>query len=82
MFQYISCYSLSKSGLAIKHSGDFVSIHLMLLFIFTQKTFSGSRHSWFQYISCYSLSFTSNIDLVFNQAFQYISCYSLSMIYI
>ena len=53
-FQYISCYSLSIIE-TLWNVKKFVSIHLMLLFIYCRTSLLGNIKS-FQYISCYSLS--------------------------
>ena len=75
-FQYISCYSLSSTGMS-DPCQPLVSIHLMLLFImcyhrmsFFVKGFNTSHVTLYQFRKprLYVLS-----------AFQYISCYSLSM---
>ena len=57
VFQYISCYSLSRR---IRQTPEscVVSIHLMLLFIHTHLP-SCRSSILFQYISCYSLSICS-----------------------
>ena len=75
-FQYISCYSLSISGTE-PWNHQFVSIHLMLLFI--ARGFKGRNSKvLFQYISCYSLSISVCAFIFLLWMFQYISCYSLS----
>ena len=58
-FQYISCYCLSRYTM-IKLNRRIISIHLMLLFIFTLNH-GGSIQILFQYISCYCLSFSEVI---------------------
>ena len=78
MFQYISCYSLSRSLINFS-TASLVSIHLMLLFIFLLPLEDLIPES-FQYISCYSLSHCKSIIDNFLPAFQYISCYSLSTV--
>ena len=55
----------------------YVSIHLMLLFIYILPR-NHLRMSVFQYISCYSLSLPIRHVKDFDMEFQYISCYSLS----
>ena len=54
IFQYISCYCLSKC-LTRPLIFMLISIHLMLLFILGERCKKGSRVE-FQYISCYCLS--------------------------
>ena len=54
-----------------------VSIHLMLLFIW-DAIYPGARTGMFQYISCYSLSWNYIQNNHITNSFQYISCYSLS----
>ena len=53
-FQYISCYCLSQVPCQ-ETARSCISIHLMLLFIKSQKIFF-FNHFPFQYISCYCLS--------------------------
>ena len=77
MFQYISCYSLSRSGDASALHLR-VSIHLMLLFIEPNRN-QNKQQFLFQYISCYSLSVNAQQELELANMFQYISCYSLSL---
>ena len=76
VFQYISCYSLSRSQTS---SMPFisVSIHLMLLFI-SERLHFFIIGFLFQYISCYSLSWEEPTTMTIKEMFQYISCYSLS----
>ena len=76
IFQYISCYCLSI--LVLFHSeNEFISIHLMLLFI-KQKHRTGRRkhgisiHLMLLFIDQYPTKFA------FFFQFQYISCYCLS----
>ena len=54
-FQYISCYGLSADA-PVDSPADFISIHLMLRFIFSHFAHSSEEYL-FQYISCYGLSF-------------------------
>ena len=54
-FQYISCYCLSLC-FVVSTFPRFISIHLMLLFIYRHKQRT-SKTLRFQYISCYCLSF-------------------------
>ena len=75
-FQYISCYCLSQVPCQ-ETARSCISIHLMLLFIKSQKIFF-FNHFPFQYISCYCLSFLSPNHLPCIILFQYISCYCLS----
>ena len=57
-FQYISCYSLSRT-VTPELKADYVSIHLMLLSI-RGRDKRGRGSPVFQYISCYSLSTHDN----------------------
>ena len=76
MFQYISCYSLSRSC-NFHPFQSFVSIHLMLLFIKERSV----KNIFFQEVSihlmllfiCFDPANASKLMM-----FQYISCYSLS----
>ena len=54
LFQYISCYCLSKRGIRVYGTYS-ISIHLMLLFIKVLHP-NGLSLAVFQYISCYCLS--------------------------
>ena len=56
---------------------NYVSIHLMLLFIASNAGIALGR-ALFQYISCYCLSSWLNPSKCKKQTFQYISCYCLS----
>ena len=62
VFQYISCYSLSRAECPGMMRLQ-VSIHLMLLFI-GNSTFNGCGKLPFQYISCYSLSLQPHLQAV------------------
>ena len=76
-FQYISCYSLSEMRKETDGSGKHVSIHLMLLFIFTARITAAtyinvSIHLMLLFI------LTCETSVIKALEFQYISCYSLS----
>ena len=57
-FQYISCYCLSRNT-SITPEQERISIHLMLLFIFSAHVVTVFELA-FQYISCYCLSYRTN----------------------
>ena len=83
IYNILYCFNISHVTLYRKYSCQnsrrrWVSIHLMLLFIFFCILFLLSP-SWFQYISCYSLSPLVRSWEMQPRSFQYISCYSLSM---
>ena len=76
MFQYISCYSLSRYQLRAPYLYHcFNTSHVTL---YPYKKVFGRNIFVFQYISCYSLSNAVQRGLVWKK-FQYISCYSLSI---
>ena len=76
-FQYISCYSLSTSCLAIICACPcFNTSHVTLYHLLSHRIYYTQNS--FQYISCYSLSVTRVKILGEADEFQYISCYSLS----
>ena len=77
-FQYISCYSLSCQVMGSKNR-TLVSIHLMLLFIFStcqliRGGFAVSIHLMLLFISSVPALTSTDVE------FQYISCYSLSLV--
>ena len=76
IFQYISCYCLSRSWIMGRYYQK-ISIHLMLLFIEIWKREQNDEGA-FQYISCYCLSADSKRPQNCGLLFQYISCYCLS----
>ena len=77
MFQYISCYSLSRGTLKwAKRNKRFNTSHVTL---YRRKHLSNTlQEDLFQYISCYSLSLSTPPEVKQRMSFQYISCYSLS----
>ena len=75
-FQYITCYSLSKCQKIARWKYE-VSIHHMLLFIFTA---SLVLHRQFCFNTSHvTLYLNSPSKKTFKIGFQYITCYSLSM---
>ena len=76
IFQYISCYCLSRR-IRIHRGINKISIHLMLLFILVFPFFA-TFFLRFQYISCYCLSMPLSFSSSSMPRFQYISCYCLS----
>ncbi len=76
MFQYISCYSLSKRTTGTQES-TLVSIHLMLLFINVLSGFALSPLCFnTSHVTLYPDVYADEIMAIIK--FQYISCYSLS----
>ena len=76
-FKYISCYCLS-CGLLLHHAESHIQIHLMLLFIHTEKRCPKTEkniqiHLMLLFIAMCSVSYIEE------WLFKYISCYCLSM---
>ena len=79
LFQYISCYSLSRA-VDIMETASVVSIHLMLLFINMLRCSRGIKRRFnTSHVTLYRG--TGKKDGGLFTTFQYISCYSLSVIY-
>ena len=75
-FQYISCCSLSQTGLQVCYQQNcFNTSHVV---VYHRINSSISIPPLFQYISCCSLSTSDFINFFFYFLFQYISCCSLS----
>ena len=78
VFQYITCYSLSKlQSYSTSESEGFNTSHVTLYL--STKTVEKSK-TLFQYITCYSLSLVYNDCVPSGNMFQYITCYSLSLV--
>ena len=79
LFQYISCYSLSRNPPSFFLDG--ISFQYISCYSLSTGILSGRSYlRTFQYISCYSLSNGQARLANIIQQFQYISCYSLSEI--
>ena len=77
VFQYISCYCLSVSCMYLRVAHLFISIHLMLLFIWIA-WISTHRAVWISIHLMLLFIITGFFYFLPDSRFQYISCYCLS----